>query len=331
MAGETFTQARATVSEVERFVTSKLDELGSLASSYATSATDTAQGLANLIFQRPEDPPEIPEIEFDLWDLEVLELQDIDATTFGLLTATIPDAPTYSPVSVSPSFAVPEFVTTMVFNPPLPPVLDTFTAPIAPTTAEVTIPGAPALERPIIAELTQIVIPEFTFAPIADFAAALPEFEGATPVTTLQWTEPVYAPEILDEVLAQLRAFWSGDTGLPEAVEQAMWERMASREDLALARQIADVATEFSARGFTTPPGMQVARVDAMREDGIIKKLGASREVAIEVAKAWVGYDKLIFVFRQRVGKIELKCKASLRCRGLVWGRAHDPTLHLDQ
>jgi hypothetical protein len=66
--------------------------------------------------------------------------------------------------------------------------------------------------------------------------------------------------------------------------------------------------------------------------DDLNSFLGKSpKGIAIEVAKVWVGYDKLLFVMCQWVGEIELFCKASLRCRGLALGRTHGLTLQLDQ
>lgn len=288
MAGIAFSAAIAQQAQIQHFVTSQLEELNQLAMSQAEMATDTASGLANLTFDDPDAPPPIPEITFDIEPPEQQGLQEIGSTTFGEITAEVPTAPVLPALPALPAFEFQEFEPTVEFSAPAPVTVSAPDAPVAPEPGEIVTPDAPDLIRPILPELTQIVIPAFAFAPIADFGADLPEFEGATPVTTLQWAEPVYVSEILDEVMTQIRAFWSGDTGLPPVVEQAMWERAASREDLALARQIADVATEFSSRGFTMPPGMQAARADALREDGVVKKLGLNREIAIEVAKIHV-------------------------------------------
>jgi hypothetical protein len=73
---------------------------------------------------------------------------------------------------------------------------------------------------------------------------------------------------------------------------------------MAVARQVADAAIEFASRGFTAPPGMLAARVDAVREEGVIKKLALNREITVEMAKVRIENTK--FALTQSIASEQL-------------------------
>lgn len=183
--------------------------------------------------------------------------------------------------------AVPTFTGKIagVTIPPAPMPSATGALPAKPVIPGVSIPGAPTVAVPDLPALDELRIPAFNFPVIPEFSLTAPEFEGSPIQTVLQWDEPEYRTEVLDEVIAVLRDIWAGNRGLPAAVEQAMFERAAGREDLAVARAIKEVDVEFSSRGFTMPPGMHAARVDAIRSDAMVKRLGLNRELTIQVAQ----------------------------------------------
>lgn len=275
--------AEATVGDAKAFVTSQLAVMQGRTDSFLSEALGVINALESSV--NVDDigvTPAVPDLSVAL---DTFNLPAINATSFGSVSAVQPGTPTLDAVPSIGAVTFDDFASSVAFNIPDAPVVSGFVAPDRPTLSDVVIPGTPTLVRPLLPDLDTIVIPSFTFPTIDAFSIASPEFEGSTPVTHLQWSEPVYATEILDEVIDKLRLMWDGGTGLPPAVEQAMWERAASREDQALAREVANVATEFSSRGFTMPPGMQVARVDALREEGLVKKLALNREITIEVAK----------------------------------------------
>lgn len=168
-----------------------------------------------------------------------------------------------------------------------PPPLPTYgnVLPSKPNIPGVTIPDAPNVVVPDLPTLDELTIPEFNFPVIPAFDLTAPEFEGTPIQSALQWDEPEYQTEVIDEVIAVLRRIWAGELGLPAAVEQAMFERAAGREDLAVARAVSEVDVEFSSRGFTMPPGMHAARVDAIRSDAMVKQLALNRELTIQIAQ----------------------------------------------
>lgn len=156
--------------------------------------------------------------------------------------------------------------------------------PVAPTASPIAVPRAPNAPRPTLPNLVDLVIPSFEFDPIAPYNDDNPTFEGSAVSAVLQWAETPYKPVLMDEEVAVLRRMWEGGTGLPPAVEQALWERAASREDVAVARDISAAATEFAGRGFTLPPGMLANRIDAIRSEGHLRKQSLGRDVLIKVA-----------------------------------------------
>lgn len=77
----------------------------------------------------------------------------------------------------------------------------------------------------------------------------------------------------------------NGGTGLPAAIEQAIFDRARSRviqEQLTGEAQIYD---DFASRGFSMPQGVMLARIDRLRDTALGKSAAVSSEIAIEQAK----------------------------------------------
>jgi hypothetical protein len=281
-----FAVAYDTVSEVEDIVEQRIRESADAATRYQETALGTieALGAVNFDFSAGEipAPPNIdPSIDIDM------NLPAIVPTSFGSITSQVPDVPSLEPVPSIPTFTIPEFVSSISsLTIPTPPA---WTAPqdppVEPTLDDVPLPDAPIIAMPAVPVLVDITVPDFEGLNLPYFDATAPEFVGTALPGILQWTEPTYHPEIIDEVLDVIRRLWSGGSGIPAAVEQAMFERASDREDLAAAREIDSVADEFSLRGFTSPSGLQAARVDQLRESLSIKKLGLNRELTIQIAQ----------------------------------------------
>lgn len=156
--------------------------------------------------------------------------------------------------------------------------------PVPPQMSAVSLPSAPGVNRPSLPDLVDLVLPTFTLGTIPPFTDAQIDFQASDVTAVLQWSDAEYVPVILEEEMAVLRRMWAGGTGLPQAVEDAMWERAASREDVLVLRDVSAAMTEFAGRGFSMPPGMLVSRIDAIRTEGMIKKQALGREVLIKIA-----------------------------------------------
>lgn len=89
----------------------------------------------------------------------------------------------------------------------------------------------------------------------------------------------------IDDLQARVTAMLNGESGLPRAIEDAIWERGRSRigkDYLALTQT---VSNELSSRGFSVPNGVMVARLDEAKFAGHSATAGFSRDVAIRQAE----------------------------------------------
>lgn len=281
-----FEEAYSSVESVDQIVNARINDATASSQALQTVALNTITSLRGINFNysagEPPAPPNInPYISVDI------DLPEISPTSFGAITSALPDRPDYDDVPEVASLDVPAFAPSIsslnIPNPP--PWTAPGEAPVRPDTGEVTLPVAPVIAMPSLPTLVEITVPEFEGLTLPTFSATAPEFAGSAIPGILQWAEPTYHAEILDEVLDKIRLLWSGGSGIPPAVEQAMVERALSREDMIANREIDSVAEEFSLRGFTMPTGMQAARTDQLRQDLAVKKLALNRELAIKFAE----------------------------------------------
>lgn len=281
-----FEEAYSSVNVVEAVVTSRIEDATATSELLQAQALETIGYLQGINFSPNAGPiPEPPRLDSTV--TVDLDLPLISPTSFGALTSNLPDRPELDVVGDLSLPEIPDFTPSITsFNlpnapawsapgeEPAPPELDTVLLPAEPDT---TLPEVPTLE--------ELNIPVFGGLALPTFDDTEPTFEGTALPGILQWAEPVYESEILDEVLTKIRLLWSGGSGLPAAVEQAMVERAMSREDEIANREIDAVSEEFSARGYTMPSGVQAARVDELRQNLALKKLDLNRTLTIEFAK----------------------------------------------
>lgn len=281
-----FEEAYDSVEHVDQIVSERIRDASETSTELQATALSTIAALQGVNFNFnagvPPAPPNIdPNIDIDI------TLPPITPTSFGSITSNMPTAPALEGVPSLSPLTIPDFQSSIgSLNIPQAPAWSAPTAPpTRPDTGDVDIPDAPLLALPQMPALVEIEIPSFDGVQLPLFDATAPEFEGTAIPGILQWTEPTYHPEILGEVLGVIRTLWSGGSGIPPAVEQAMVERAMSREDMIANRELDAVAEEFSLRGFTMPTGMQAARADQMRQELALKKMALNRELTIKFAE----------------------------------------------
>lgn len=281
-----FEEAYNSVENVDQIVSTRISDATATSQALQATALSTIAALQGVNFNfSAGPPPSPPNIDPDI-DVTI-NLPPITPTSFGAITSEMPSRPGLEGVpSVSP-LSIPDFQSSIdsLNIPEPPPWTAPGAAPVRPTTGDVVLPDSPLLVMPQLPALIEITIPDFGGLSLPLFSADAPEFEATALPGILQWSEPTYHPEILDEVLDVIRTLWAGGSGIPPAVEQAMVERALSREDMIANREIDSVAEEFSLRGFTMPTGMQAARTDQMRQDLALKKLSLNRELTIKFAE----------------------------------------------
>lgn len=207
---------------------------------------------------RVPDMPAAPSIDDLLAGLDVGDMDDLpDAPV--LLPVNIPDAPSMA--------AIPA---------PVRPFIDT----------SVDIPAAPTIAMPEMEALEQISLPTFEFPELPTFDATPPDASGITvPNAFINWAEPTYESELLDELQGKVTAMMAGGTGLPAPVEDALFSRARQRDSAETHRAVQEAVDTWAARDFSMPPGMLVKQADVIREQGRLRAAELNRDIMVEAAK----------------------------------------------
>ena len=269
-------------------VTEKISSLDSLARTYSTQLSQALAQIGDITVAdvpaptRPDAPvaapppvsldnqptynpsplvlPDAPgglNIDDLLKDLDVGDMDDL------------PDAPTMIPIYIpdAPSMAV--------IQAPERPDIDT----------KVEIPDPPKIDMPEMEALEKITLPDFVFPDLPTFDATPPNASGITvPNVFINWAEPVYASEVLDELQAKVKEMMAGGTGLPAPIEAALFARARERDSGETSRQVQEAVDTWAGRNFSMPPGMLAKQVDVAREVGRLKAAELNRDILVQAA-----------------------------------------------
>lgn len=89
--------------------------------------------------------------------------------------------------------------------------------------------------------------------------------------------------DAFDEAMAWLvNTITNGGTGIPAAVEDQIWQRHRDKIQRSSMQAQNAAYADFSARGFSLPPGALAAQLDQLKTEGILKLAEASRDTAIK-------------------------------------------------
>ncbi|AVQ84835.1 hypothetical protein [Variovorax sp. PMC12] len=205
--------------------------------------------------------PNLPDgINIDdlLSDLDVGDMDDLPAPPTAI-PINIPDAPAMADIPA-----------------PARPAIDT----------NVVIPDAPTITMPDMEALEQIRLPDFVFPELPNFDAVAPDASGITvPNVFINWSEPAYASELLDELQAKVKGMMAGGTGLPAPIEDALFARTRERNSAETQRAVQEAVDTWAARNFSMPPGMLVKQADVIREQGRLKAAELNRDVLVQAAQ----------------------------------------------
>ncbi|RZS35797.1 hypothetical protein EV687_0876 [Corticibacter populi] len=190
-------------------------------------------------------------------------LSDLDQVAMDPL----PDAP------VQPTLQVPNAPAMNLPAAPSRPAVDT----------DVSIPAAPVIDLPTIGQLRDI--PDFDFPLLDDFNGNPPSVDFAVPNVFIDWREPQYESELLDDLVAWVKRYMQGGTGLPAHVEDALFSRSRDRISAETRRAVHESVSAFAARGFSMPPGMLVKQINVAKEQGRAQAAELNRDILIEAAK----------------------------------------------
>lgn len=222
---------------------------------------------------------------------------------------TFPDAP--PPISVDDIIGALDFSDFDLPDSPIAPipealaapVLNDIALPVAPSIdTAVDIPEAPQLVMPEIDALMELDIPDFEFDEIepfdksgmpdvADTKAALDTIQNDIVKDTANYLKEInkeFAEQYQDEsnitrsLTTNISEWLQSDktpwSGLPAAIEAALFNRVVDRESQVTNRAVDEAVNEWASRGFSMPQGMLQKQISGIRDQGALRASDASRE-----------------------------------------------------
>jgi len=247
-------------------------------------AISTIDALKGITFEVPSldiIPTIDPSIPFDpsrpvfarttFGDVDNINIPDAPSTG-GLPSITSPNIPTFTPSIGS-------------INIPQPPVMTQYATPgDPPASPTLTFPTLDPISYPDEPQLADINIPVFDGIDLpAVFNPEYPDIDDPVINTLIDWQEPTYTKEIIDSVIAKIQQMLDGGLAIDPTVEQGIVDRGRDREDRLVRQAVSQATDEIAGRGYTAPPGVLVERIDNIREEGLLKKLGLNRDVVIKI------------------------------------------------
>lgn len=260
----------------------------SLAQNYAAAATVQLNSFVNALNSSIYTPPTVSVT----W--ETLAAPTIpSAPAKPTLPAINFVAPGSTPTAMNetiPELTIPDFTDIPPeLSLPAAPTVSYGVVPSVPSIGEVTVPDAPTITTPALP--TYLTINTVAFGGVdlrEEWLSALetaPTLELAEPTPYSYALGAEYASTLLDALKTKLADRMNGGTGLPAAVEQAIWDRARSREAAAAQSNIDEIARTGEALGFRLPPGVVVAQTRQAQQDYYDKLSSLSRDVAIKQAE----------------------------------------------
>lgn len=269
-------------------VTDKIESLNRMADSYSEKLNEALSAIGNVKVDEVQSPqvPNTPDAnapdidlsgipQFNAPTLNIPDAPgslDIDSLLSGLDVGDmdIPDAPDAIPISI-----------------PDAPSMKEITVPDRPNVdTDIEYPDAPSVQIPEMDELEKITIPDFEFPKLPDFDGKAPDPSTITvPDVFINWSEPQYASEVLDDIQAKVKEMMAGGTGLPAPIEQALFARARDRVSQETERSVQEAVDQWASRDFSMPPGMLQKQIDVAREQGRVRAAEISRDIMIEAAK----------------------------------------------
>lgn len=228
----------------------------------------TAPGFSNInfSFELPSDPL-LPKLDTSLE--AVPSAPNIDLPSYE---AAFPRAPVLS--AIAPTLDTAPRPDGLRDSAPLPPSIQ----------YDISVPDAPVITLPELPALTGTEIPTAPVLSIPSFTAVAPVPAISRVSESFNYIEPTYLRAI--ELRSVIERMLAGESGLPPAIEAALFDRARGREDIVARKAVQEATEEFSARGFSLPQGELARRVDEVRQRNQDASNTLQREILIRVHEA---------------------------------------------
>lgn len=221
----------------------------------------------------------------DLRTFERPTRPDIDTTAFTFQRPAMPAAPASfdaGEVALTPAPTLTAAEPTMAFI-PRPASLDIAPPRAAPVVRAPVIPEAPDFQLPDLPTFETLRLPAVPDIQLPTFSDTAPVFDIGQINEVWSFSPESYVSDLLNRVRGRIGTMLDGGTGLPAAIERALFERSRSRLDEEGTRAIQEVHDEFGTRGFSEPNGMLANRVARVRQDVQNRAADINRDLTIQV------------------------------------------------
>lgn len=267
----------------------QVDAAFTKASSYASAAQSAMTAFTTALNAAIYAPPTL---SFAWTSLAAPNYPALPAApTMPIISYTGP-ASTPGPLAVAePSVVIDDFneaAPALVF--PDAPVVSYGAVPGVPSPAAVGVPAAPVLADvgvPNLIALADVAVPAIDLRSswLDKLAAGAPSLVLLDPTPYSYALGPEYASSLLAALKAKLLERMNGGTGLPAAIEQAIWDRLRDRETQIADANVTEVARAHDALGYQLPAGVISAQLRQAQQDYYDKLSTTSRDIAIKQAE----------------------------------------------
>lgn len=140
-------------------------------------------------------------------------------------------------------------------------------------------------------------IPTAITALTASFNETAPSLSVA-----ISFPESMYTSTELTHLISQVDQWVQGEyTGLPPAIEQALWDRARAREVVSANKKSQEVLRQFAMRGFSKPPGALAVQLLDAAQEAQDKDSSFSRDVAIKQADLMQSNRRFAFEMAEKI------------------------------
>lgn len=262
--------------------------------------------IANTLNQAASWAPSVrPTAEHDPALPDAPDLVAIDQPPTEVMPALSVSAPSLSTIQ-APSLSVEG-------SPSAPALLaDSAVLPSAPS---VSLPSPPAFQAIALPTADEVNLPEFTFStPVSDLTA---------PTQLFSFNEAEYSSALSDALKAKiLTDIESGGYGIDDDDERLLWDRARERAAVEANQKIEEALRAAASRGFSLPPGADMAAIEAAQQAALANVAGVDREIALKRADMYVENRKHAMSLAREVESLFISYRSAMMERALNAARA---------
>ena len=164
-----------------------------------------------------------------------------------------------------------------------------------PPEASITIPGWDGPELPPLPQIKEILPPDELIFNMPTFEGKLPVDDLTPPDLLYSWNEAEYNSDVLEALKIKVRdGIVNGGTGIAPEIEQAIYDRAASRLDVELQKAENLASNDFASKGARLPQGALIGRLQETALQNILAREDLTRDVMIKSADQAYQYSTFI-------------------------------------